>query len=289
LPRFRRLDEVQSEAETILEPKLRITVLNFSVPVGADLVPTQRAVRNGIEKELTQTGHIKVVISDNERSTILHLLNRQHQERGVYDKQMLIQFGKMQAALYGIFGSITSEGPYYRITCTLVNYSTGITENEQVIRVRDGPGWGDFAGSVVADQILAQLSKIRILTPIENSSNERVIKAEGFAVLRPPDWSLWLTLVPSGMSLHFPQQRLTVESDESWKSSDVHLGTESSTLQPQAFTLYALLTDPEYSQVISNYLKSKTNVGLDINAWDKSRYRIGHSIELLRSDKPTAN
>src|SRR5207249_1701127 len=141
LPRFRRFDELLADDETVLEPKLRIAVFDFSFPNNDGFETLQNALRKSLEKELVNTGHIKVVLHDDEREKVLRVLRKQYEERGIYHKDTLIQMGRMCAASHGIYGSIVSEGPNYRVSCTLANLASGTTEKEQVVFVKAQTGW----------------------------------------------------------------------------------------------------------------------------------------------------
>jgi hypothetical protein len=279
LPSFRRLDDLTAYANTTLESRIRLVLLDFGLASNSPLLSFEAGLRKRLTKELVDTGCIKVVLPEEERDKVLHYVLKQEQERGQYKKETLIQFGHMYAASHGVFGTITQQGTNYSVTCTLANLADGTTESEQMARFVGEDGWHEFAGALLGARVLAQMARAQIVTPLDSSINGPVIQAEGFILLQPKGWSLRLAVLPDRNSSLFPQRPLTIGEDGSWKSTDVYLGTPGSDVQK--FTIYALLADRGYTEDIDRYIGSKASTGLNINEWDPERHRKLHSIEVV--------
>jgi hypothetical protein len=216
-----------------------------------------------------------------ERDDVLRQLYDYQEKGALYDPATLSRVGNFHGATHGIFWTLVTDHDSFTLECKLINLSTAKIEHTAEARFESSVS-KDSAAAYLGDMLLAQLAEGRILTP--TGKVVRSFSVRGYSHYWPKSWTLWITMLPEHNAMQFPQQRLSPNSDHSWYAPAVYAGPEGRLAQSMRLEMYALLTDPEYANVIQSYLDKQSTTGLDINSWNKQRYRVLDHVQLIRTE-----
>ncbi len=264
-------------AEAIeLSPKMRIMVADFDGGGAADF----EACRRNIESRLTLRDQIEL-LAQKEKEALLEELRINQLQRGIYDEKTLVKIGLLHGATHGVLGSIKKHDEGLLIECKLISFRTREINATAEVSISSSDDVA-LASAYVADRLLSQLCRIKILSPKSPARSGSVIDLRGYSTFRPKDWTVWISVLPAGISQHFPQEKVTPLSDGKWNAPSVHLGDSQSPAQAATFDVYAVITDPEKTREIESYLKSRSS-GLDLVSWVKTQQcQILDSIRVTR-------
>jgi hypothetical protein len=281
LSRFLRFDDpiIASRQDVQLTPKMRVVVVDPSEgnARGADSL---EAIRRNLESHFANS-EIELLADDKMRDDIVHKLHQFSEGRALYDPKTLQQVGNFHGATHGAFWNLNRGSDSLEVECKIVSFKTSQVENTAKTQFADEKALGEASGDV-AEFLLSQLSRSQVLSPKNESLCARNVSLEGYASYLPSDWTLWITIQPEGNALHFPQFRVTPQTDGYWSASDVYLGEENQGPRPSRFMVYIVVTAKQYTKEIDEYLGAAVNRGLNLNAWDKRFYRVLDHVRLTR-------
>lgn len=288
LPSFRTFESLLRQTNVSMTKKLRVAVVQIGQSGSTEMPSTfEESFQSGLRKELDDTGHIQVVLSGQDKEKVLNQIEKQRDERALYKKETLVQLGKMYAASHCVFISLGRDEKILALRCTVANLSAGLAEEEIFGKFSDTSDPYSI-GEIVGKQALAKMTVVDIISPANNSKHGRVVRAQGYSVMQPKGWNLFLALLPDQNDTLFPQNWLTSDTSGFWQSKDVYLGETNQATEGESFSLYPVLADPEYSKVIDDYLQNLANSQkpsssrLRIKQWDKSRHRLFPPITVYR-------
>jgi len=259
-----------------MTPRRRIVVL----AAGAKMESGD--VRRALEQQL-QSNDIALLADDGIRDKILQELYRYQEGRALYDQRTLQKVGSFHGATHGVFWSIDHGPGALEFEVRLVNFAT--TDVEQTVSVRLASEDQFRSGaSYVADLLLAKLTTVGILTPQDGARTGHWLSVEGFALLRPKTWTLWLSVVPDGNTRHYPQHHITAQNDGAWYASAVYVGPEEKVVRPTGYRIYAVYANPELTNAIQRYIDGGSNSGLDLNSCGPQQCAVLGHVNVVRLD-----
>jgi hypothetical protein len=214
-------DSSSSDVPPNTEPErqngLRIVIIE-AAPPGAESY--SQAISGDIETELEKqfrTAGIRLLAEKNLRAQLIVELQKYQKGRSLYEPATLkqVEIGHFHGATYGVFWSITQQGDAHVLECRLIRLRTS-----EVITTTSTPlGNGySLAASVqeAATSLLSEISEITFVVPKKESFCGGKVTAQGWVTYLPRSWTLWITIVPEGISNHFPQRASTVERNGSF-------------------------------------------------------------------------
>jgi hypothetical protein len=269
----------------MMAPKMRVIVVEFDgTRHGQPLAPYARDVRRILEDRLVGS-HICLTLAEDKRDEVVQKLYAYQQDRALYDKATLAKVGNFYGATHGVFGSATRRGDVVMLECQLIDLSTARLAQSATLSVRVDQARLDatFPAAVdaLADRLLARFAELAILWPESGTRCSRQIVVSGSTVGLPASWTVWLTLVPSGNSRHYPQRPVTAEEDGRWLAPEVYVGSEQAGDRGHPFELFAILTDAQASNAFQEYLSSGRDDGVDLLTLT-GQHRILDHISLTR-------
>lgn len=278
------VDDSVPHTEPERQARLRVVIVEAPVP-GAEQYPAlfRQQIEAQFEKHFRTAG-IGLLADEQLRATIVTELQHVQEARALYDPATLQRVGNFHGATHGAFWSLTKSALGWQLQCRLVRFRT----SEVLATASTTFANADSIGATVqetADLLLSDIAEVAILSPMENGVCGRRIIVSGRAKYMPRTWTLWLTLLPDTISAHYPQMPVTVQRNDEWKAPEVYLGDET-LLQSQAFTIYAVLTDSEYSQRMRDYIDRAENGGLDVSKWPRQHYKLVSHVTVTRKPAP---
>jgi hypothetical protein len=143
--------------------------------------------------------------------------------------------------------------------------------------------------------LLAQLCQVTILSPRPNAKVDLTIPVRGYVTFKPESWGLYLSVLPQGVSRHYPQQPITIQEDGSWYAPTVTIGLDKPSQAGRAFLVFPLLVDPAGAARIMDYhrrsdLDNELNDGINLDdprVWPAGSFRILRSISVTRKAPET--
>jgi len=278
------VDDGVPHTEPERQARLRVVIVEAPVP-GTEQYPAlfRQLIEAQFEKHFRTAG-IGLLADEQLRARIVIELQRVQEARALYDPATLQRVGDFHGATHGAFWSLTKSGVGWQLQCRLVRFRT----SEVLATASSTFANADSIGATVqetADLLLSDIAEVTILSPVESGVCSRRIVVSGRARYMPRTWTLWLTLLPDTISAHYPQMPVTVQRNDEWLAPEVYLGDEN-LLQSQAFTIYAVLTDAEYSQRMRDYIDRADNGGIDVSKWPRQHYKLVSHVTVTR--KPAA-
>ena len=110
----------------------------------------------------------------------------------------------------------------------------------------------------------------------------RRIVVQRRAKYAPRTWTLWLSLLPDTVPVHFPQRPVTVERNAEWTAPDVYLGGGRDQT-PAALPDFCSPRRCAILQMIKNYIASGSNAGLDVASWPREHCKIISRVTVART------
>jgi hypothetical protein len=262
---------------------LRVVVIEAVMP-GSDT--PSRALAGRVEIELEKalrTAGIRLLADRSLRAELIAELQRYQNSRALYDPATLkqVQLGHFHGATHAAFWSVTNLGTAATLECRLVRLRTSQVIGTHAMRVDSEESLGKSVQEAAAS-LLADIAEVSITSPVRNDLCGRTIAIRGRVQYLPQNWTLWITMLPDGLSNHYPQKAATMQRDGSFLASEVYLG-ENAILQPQRFSVYTVMADEEYSNRIRMYLANPNTVGLDIQNWPPQHSRVIKEVPVTRS------
>jgi hypothetical protein len=263
------------------QAELRVVIIETG---GANAETYPADFRKRVEAQLARhfrTAGIGLLAGDELRARLLLELQRNQEARALYDPATLQGIGDFYGATHGVFWTIGKVDDGWQVDCKLVRFKTAEVIASATALVKDGESLS--AGvQTLGDALLSEIAEVAILTPTEYNVCGRRIVVQGRAKYVPRNWTLWLSLLPDTVSMHFPQRPVTVERNAEWTAPDVYLGEET-IAHPLRFHIFAILVDAAYSETIKNYIASGSNVGLDIASWPREHCKIISHVTVTRT------
>lgn len=283
--RFMRYDDPLISAHKPIEltPKMRIIVVEAAVNAVLQTGDSRlNVIRSNLESQL-RCNEIEMLADDALREDVIGRLYKNQEGRALYDSRTLQKVGDFHGATHGVFWSVERQTGGLRLECKLVSFKT--TQIVQSVSVRlENESLLTDASLYLADLLLAQLAEIKILSPKTGTICTRILPVEGYALYQPKTWTLWLTLLPEGNHRHYPQLKITVQNDGSWFASAVYVGADEPITRTMPFRIYAVLTDPDYTRRITDYLAHNKDEGIEFSPNDAQHYRILDNLRVMRRD-----
>ncbi len=284
--RFERFGDVAEGRDVIMQRKMRIMTIAIPAQKGADEQALD-LMRSQFETAFLRDG-IEQLSNERDRNDIVAQLYRFSEARALYDVKTLQRVGEFHGASHGVFLTLTPDPNGLRATARLVDFRT--SQVVQIVEILAADGKDLNVGHALAEQLLADIAELEILSPRDDTVCGRQVSLEGFARFLPEDWRMWISVQPVGNALHFPQLPVTLQTDGWWLASAVSLGAAVQQQPKQGFKVYILLTDSQRSAAIDAYLagaRTGHNPGVNLNQWERQSYRLLNNITIVRA--ATAN
>lgn len=263
------------------QAELRVVIIEAGA---ANAEPYPADFRERLEPQLAKhfrTAGIGLLAGDQLRARLVQELQRNQEARALYDPATLQGIGDFHGATHGVFWTIGKVGEGWQVDCRLVRFKTAEVIASATALVKDGESLN--AGiQTLGDALLSEIAEVDIQTPTEGNVCGWRIVVQGRAKYLPRNWTLWLSLLPDTVSMHFPQRPVTVERNAEWTAPDVYLGEEM-IAHPEGFRIFAVVVDAAYSETIKNYIASGNNMGLDIASWPREHCKIISHVTVTRT------
>lgn len=293
--RFLRFDDPIISSHSLIElaHKMRIIVLEAGERGAVNLSDNQqRELTNNLENYLRATDDLELLVDTSSRNDIIKQLYLFSKGRALYDPATLQQVGNFRGATHGLFWTVIQQKGSLLVECKLVDFKTARIRATADVKIKDENSLENSlsnASAYLVDLLLVQLADIKILSPKTGIETGYQLSVEGYALYRPIQWTLYVTLLPDGNSLHYPQQQITVKDDGSWFASSVYVGNPQPVDKPLKYRVYAILIHPNHAAQIEDYLNGKNSTGLNLNALDKNTIRFLDHIEVVRVSSKSAS
>jgi hypothetical protein len=280
---FRRVDALwihgAEKPELELHRKMRIIVKDFEFEgMDSQVSETYRKlIRSNTESCWTSCGQVEL-LAQKERDALLKEISNQQAQKGIYDAKTLAR-AKLFGATHGVFGFVRKKDAKLKIESNLINFTTGQIEQTAATEVATEREL-DADSVKIADRMLAHFTEMGILSKPESQTGPS-LALEGYITFRPKDWRMFISVLPAGNSSHYPQARVTPQTDGNWVASALHLG-EGGATRKQKFEIYTFIADREATTKLEAYISNKSNTGLDLVSWGEDHCRILDRITVTR-------
>lgn len=280
--RFERLGNIAEGSAIAMRPKMRVLAIATTTDgPSADGAADGQLLLNQFEAGFLRDG-VEQLPNERDRKRIVEQLYKFSEGRALYDPKTLQHVGEFHGATHGVFLT-TRSGREQKAMARLVDFKT--SQVTQIVEMPIGGEGASNAGHLLAEQLLAEIAELEILTPIDDIVCGRQVTLQGSSRFLPEGWNMWISVQPVGNPWHFPQLPVSLLKDGRWIASDVSLGEAVQKQPKQAFNVYVLLTNPERSIAIKHYLEGASNghnTGTNLNLWDKRSYKLLGSITISR-------
>jgi hypothetical protein len=285
LSQFLRFEDLLANNEITLAPKYRLIVLER----GDRSDVLVRSIRKAIAVRLAGCQAV-TLLAEQDRDQLVGLLEKYQKGRGLYDKGTVAEAGRFLGATHVVLVSIATDvGPKKTAECSMIELET-IETKAATTGVLESEEQTELLGQRLADEVLVALSKVKILTPVDNTEvpvQTSVIKVSGYAVSLPQSWGLQLSILTPGNPRHFFQRGMTVKTEGEWLCTDAYIGRDTTNTSEAEFVIYAVLLDPKANAVVQDYLKQieadpDSNKGVDLKSLNVREYRLLNSIRVKR-------
>jgi hypothetical protein len=283
-----RLTSTGSPVRFSLQPRWRVSILRFQGTLaGEPYNQHAQSVLSPAEKRLNRCPEIELVDAENRDEIVRHLA-RAKATSGMYDRDTLLDVGKLRKASHLFFGKVTQTADRTLLHGDLVSIETGrivATSWVEVLDVKDISA----ASEHLADQLIAQLADVTILYPRQLAHlHQKSIRVTGTSKFRPDSWALFLMVQPTAVGRHYIQARVTEINGGIWLAPSVHLGEDLVKEGQDTFLIHAVLVDPELCKQLEKYdadIKAgrQPNAGIDLTQFGTRRCRILGHVEVSRA------
>ncbi len=271
--------------------KHRLIVVDWEYPANGllkELTKSKlRSLRSGMESHFSSCQEL-ILLAEGDRNKIVEELYKIQANRSLYDPETITEVGNFWGATHGVFGEIRklSSGKI-ELKGYLVDLATAKMLTSQSVVV---PTLAliDDASTYLADLLISHFTEIKVLQPPSGVQCGSSLCVDGYILFRPLLSRVWLSVLPEGHHLHYPQLPITVEKDGRWTAPSVSVGDDRIKV-PAVFHIKPILADMRVDKEIEDYLKKvKTDkgasAGMDLTEWERQRKcRIYEGIQVRRS------
>jgi len=291
--RFLRWDDPNLSAKKAveMEPKRRTIVVDCVGDGGFHVSEDfQLGARRAMKSQLEMCSDLEP-LAEGLRNRIVKKLFEYQEGRALYDPDTLIKVREFHGATHGVFVTASADQQKkIKLDAVLVDLESTSVQASSRIRIPDTEHPA-IACAALADALLAQLCQVTILSPRPNAKVDLKIPVRGYVTFKPESWELYLSVLPVGVSRHYPQQPITIQEDGLWTAPTVTIGLDDPSHAGRKFQIYPLLVDPEGAMRIKDYHRrierdAKSDDGIDLDdrhIWPAGSFRILRSISVVRN------
>ena len=289
IARYLTKDNIMKTDTIHCRRKYRLIVVDWEHPkemTSEQLIKSRlNLLRRNMEEQFAYCQEINL-LAESLRDKIVEELYKIREDRALYDPETITEVGDFLGATHGVFCEIRLRNPEeFELKGYFVDLAKAKMLTSQSI-VMSELNQLEGACTYLADLLISHFSEIRVLRPANGSQCGRVLSVDGYILFRPRHSHIWLSVLPEGQHLHYPQLPITVEKDGRWTASSVSIG-DGRMKVPAVFYIKPILADPAVHSKIQEYLQiigeDGRSPGIDVTGWERERRcRIYEGIRVVR-------